>query len=116
MNIKNSKISTLLVFGFGSLALLIALTGAISLQRNTAISTSTAQMVDERYPIIVSLFAIENGLNTTARSMREMFLLTNARVIDEELQLIVKARDETQASIKKLQASLAVLNSGDAEY
>ena len=106
MNIKNSKISTLLVFGFGSLALLIALTGAISLQRNTAISTSTAQMVDERYPIIVSLFAIENGLNTTARSMREMFLLTNARVIDEELQLIVKARDETQASIKKLQASL----------
>ena len=47
MNLKSLKISSLLLFGFGSLALLIALSGGITLQRNKAVSHTTTQMVDE---------------------------------------------------------------------
>jgi methyl-accepting chemotaxis protein len=106
MDIKNLKISTLLVFGFGSLALLIALSGAFAWQRNKAIGSSTTQMVEDRYPVIVALHTIENGINRTARSMREMFLITNARMLDEEIQSVVKARDVTDASLKKLQTDV----------
>ena len=106
MNIRHSKISTLLLIGFGSLAILIALLGGIGLQRNKAIALSTAQMVEVRYPVIVSLHDLENGINRTARSMREMFLITNARALDEELKAVIKAREVTDSDFKKLQSGV----------
>jgi methyl-accepting chemotaxis protein len=107
MGIKNAKISTLLVFGFGSLALLIALVGGFAWQRNKVIGASTTHMVEDLYPVIVSLSAIENSINRTARSMREMFLITNARTMADEITSVVQAREATDASLKKLQSDLS---------
>jgi methyl-accepting chemotaxis protein len=125
MGIRNSKISTLLLFGFGSMAFLIALTGILTLQKNRTVSASTAQMVDDRYPIIVSLYAMENGVNQVARSMRDMLLVSSAPAINDEIAFITKTRKNTDERLGKLEsevtsdlgkASLAKLLAASSKY
>ena len=123
--LSNSKISTLLIFGFGAMAFLIGLTGFLTLQKNRTVSASTAQMVDDRYPIIVSLYAMENGVNQVARSMRDMLLVSSAPAIKDELVFITKTRKNTDETLQKFslevtsdigKESLAKLLAASAKY
>jgi len=85
MNLKDMKISTRLILGFGLLALLIALMGGMALVKTNAIATDMNKMVKDKVPKIITVFEIDDGLSKIDRAMRTMLLISDPAGIKMEV-------------------------------
>ena len=81
MNFSDMKISTRLILGFGMLALLIALMGAISAFKITTVGDLVDKLVNDRIPKVVSLYEVQGEVNKVARATRNMVILSDAAEI-----------------------------------
>ena len=88
MNTKDTKISTLLKLGFGLLALLIVLMGSLSYFKASGAQLAFENVVENRYPKISALHALNDRIKDTARLQRDMLLLSDADDIKNMVQKI----------------------------
>ena len=92
MSLKDLKISTRLILGFGLLALLIALLGGIASVRISGIGESFDLVVRDKVPKVITLFEVEGDINVVARATRNMLILSDPAEIKKEEARIVAAR------------------------
>ena len=92
MSLKDLKISTRLILGFGLLALLIALLGGIASVRISGIGESFDLVVRDKVPKVITLFEVEGDINVVARATRNMVILSDPAEIKKEEARIVAAR------------------------
>jgi len=102
MNLKNTKISTLLKLGFGLLALLIVLMGALSYYKATAAQLAFENVVENRYPKISALHVVNDRVKDTARLQRDMLLLSDADDIKSTMQKIAELQKANTDLLAKL--------------
>jgi len=106
MNFANMKISTRLILGFGMLALLIALMGAISTVKITVVGDLLDKLVNDRIPKVVLLYEVEGEINKVARATRNMVILSDAAEIKKEGARIDDARKKISEHFSKLSADI----------
>lgn len=97
MNLRDIKISTRLVFGFATMATLIALVGAAALLKVRHIAEEFDSVQDEDYPRIVTAFTIKGEVNDIARAVRNFFIMTEPADIKSQLEEVL-ASDKAIAS------------------
>ncbi|MFO1196228.1 MAG: methyl-accepting chemotaxis protein [Burkholderiaceae bacterium] len=102
MNLRNTKISTRLVFGFGLLALLTLGMGGMSLVKIRTVDEEFRLVVDDRYPKISSLTGVKDDLNVIARSMRNTLILDDPAAVRKEVGRIDEARKDAARRIDAL--------------
>jgi methyl-accepting chemotaxis protein len=106
MNFNDMKISARLMFGFGSLAALIAFVGALAMVKIGSIGHEFDVMADNRVPKIVALYEIEGHINEVARATRNMVIVPDAEAVKKEVVTIEAARKEISALLDKLGTSI----------
>ena len=106
MNLNDMKISTRLMLGFGAMALLIALLGAISLFEVSAITLSFNAVAKDRLPKAVSSYEIEGDINLIARAMRNMVIMSEAADVEKEAAHIVAASKDIDTRLDSLVATV----------
>ncbi len=125
MNLKDLKISTRLILGFGLLALLIALMGAVASLKIHGIGESFDLVVKDKVPKVITLFEVEGDINVVARAARNMVILSDPAEIKKEEARIVAARktitEKLDLLAKEVQseagkAALAKVNETRARY
>ena len=92
MSLKDTRISTRLMLGFGLLALLIALTGGIAVVKVDAMSDSFETVVNDRVPRVIALFEVKGEINLIARATRNMVLVRDTADVKKEAARIDVAR------------------------
>ena len=106
MNLNDMKISTRLTFGFGAMALLIALLGAIALFEVNRISLSFDAVAKDRLPKAVASYEVEGDINLIARAMRNMVILSEAAEVEKEAARIALASKDIDARLDRLVATV----------
>ena len=106
MSMSNVKISSLLAFGFGMLALLIVLMGATTLWRTAQVSDSFGTVMEQRYPKVSELHRINDNLSDVARYQRDALLLSDADDIKKLLDQILASQKDNTERIASLAASI----------
>ncbi|NVO05883.1 MAG: MCP four helix bundle domain-containing protein [Rhodoferax sp.] len=102
MNTANTKISTLLKLGFGLLALLIVLMGAVSFYKASGADRAFENVVENRYPKISVLHAVNDRVNDSTRLLRDMLLLADADDIKKAALTIANLQKDNTEALAKL--------------
>jgi len=102
MNLKDIRISTRLIVGFGALILLLVLIATSALIKINTIRISFEAVVTDSYPMIDSLHNMKDALNVVARSMRNAVLATDAAVAKKEVAQVGTAGKELGDLMKQV--------------
>ena len=104
---RNLKISTRLVLGFGSLFALLCLIGILALTGLGRVGDQMTGMMEQRYPVVEMLTANRDDVNTVARSLRNLLLApTDEAVVKLDGDRIQKLGNEISARADKLNQML----------
>ncbi len=106
MNLNDMKISTRLTLGFGTLALLVAVMGGVSLVKISTVDTAFHTVVDDRYPKIASLNEVKGDVNVIARALRNIALLGDGAESRKELERVYAARKGIGERLEKLHTQI----------
>ncbi len=106
MKLDDTKISTRLAFAFGILTLLIAIMGGVSLFKVAAVVDSLHVVVGNHYPKIESLHLIQDGVNVTARVMRNFALVGPGAKGEQELKRLPEVRAAIAQRLSELQQTV----------
>ena len=99
MKLADTKISTLLKLGFGLLALLIVLMGVLSYYKAMGGEQAFDSVVNNRYPKIRALHAINDRVKEAARLERDLLLLSDA---DDIKAAVIKIGELQKANAELL--------------
>ena len=102
MNLIDMKISTRLILAFGTLVLLIAVMGGMTILKVRAVDAGFHDVVDNFYPKLRTVSEVESGLNRIARAMRNMVIMTDAADIKREVQAVEEASQDIVERLDKL--------------
>ena len=103
---NDMKISTRLILGFGLLALLIVLMGAMSIFKIGSVDEEFQKVINDRYPKVVAITAIKDNLNVAARSMRNVVIISDAATVKKEIERIGAARSDNNTRLEKLRTQI----------
>ncbi len=103
MNSSDIKISTLLKLGFGLLAVLIVLMGTLSYFKASGADQAFVNVVENRYPKISALHALNDQAKETARLQRDMLLLSDADDIKNAAQKVAELQKANTDLLAKLE-------------
>lgn len=113
MKLHQWKISTLLILGFSSLALVIVLIGGVAFTKSKKLGASIERVIDTRYPQVVLALNVRDDINQAARSMRDMLILTNFTALSEEAAFVGAKNKQSDENLEKLR-SLITEDAGKA--
>ncbi|MDN3922586.1 methyl-accepting chemotaxis protein [Roseateles violae] len=123
--LNEMKISTRLGLGFGVMALLILLLGALAWSRLSAMDEQFKLAMGDRYPKVKAFQSIKDTNNQVARSLRNLVIMTDKAEIEAEFATIDAASKSTAATLDELtkimstpggKAGMAKLNEARAAY
>ena len=100
--LKDLKISTRLALGFGLMALLIVLSGAMTLLRIASVQESFEVVVRDRYQAVAQLNDIKNDVNVIARSLRNLVILDQPDQMRAQVAEVMAARKHVAESLDRL--------------
>jgi methyl-accepting chemotaxis protein len=103
MNSADIKISSLLKLGFGLLAALIVLMGALSFFKASNAQRAFDNVVDNRYPKISALHLANDRVNDSSRLTRDMLLLSDSEDVKKAAQTIARLQRENSETLAKLE-------------
>ena len=106
MNFSDTRISTRLLFGFGVLALLMALIGGLSVVKVDAMGVSFETLVNDRVPKVITLFEVKGEVDLIARATRNMILVRDTADVKKEAARIDVARKQIDERLKSLGAQI----------
>ncbi|RFB68592.1 MULTISPECIES: methyl-accepting chemotaxis protein [unclassified Herbaspirillum] len=104
MNLSALKVSSRLYLGFGLLLVLLLGIAVFSYTRLSSLNDNVNFLVSDRYAKTVLVDSISNNVNLIARAVRNVALSTDESVISQEMDRIKKAREESNATLRKLDA------------
>jgi methyl-accepting chemotaxis protein len=107
MALSNMKISARLILGFGMLTVLILLIGAMSLLKMQVVEESFRTVIAERYPNIVAVNEVEDGLNVIAASLRNALILVEPGKVRQELSRAEAAGVRIAQVLRELESRLS---------
>jgi methyl-accepting chemotaxis protein len=103
MKPSNIKISTLLRLGFGLLASLILLMGVLSFLKATAAEQAFQTVVDNRYPKISALQAVNSRLKESTRLQRDLLFLADADELKKTAEAVATLQKTNSETLGKLE-------------
>ena len=106
MNIKNLKIGQKLMLSFATVIALMLVLSTLSYIRIDGLADDITLTNSDRYPKVVLAQTIKNELNETARSMRNIMLMTDAEVIKKEFANIDENTRVITEALAKLDKSV----------
>jgi len=106
MDLKDMKISTRLIVGFGTMALLITIMGSLSILSNRTVDTSIHKIAEDRYPKIVTFFEVSDDLNQIAIAMRNALIMSTPVEIKKEIDLIDSKRADIAAKLEQFKGQI----------
>ncbi|EJL80858.1 methyl-accepting chemotaxis protein [Herbaspirillum sp. CF444] len=102
MNLSKLKVASRLYIGFGLVLALLLGIAFFSFTRMALLNDNINFLVNDRYAKIALADAISNNVNLVARVVRNIALSDDEASSKQELARIVKAREENDATLKKL--------------
>jgi len=106
MNFNDMKISTRLMFGFGTLVLLIALMGGASIVKIRGVEDAFDNVIQDFYPKVQVVNQVKEHLNRIARAMRNVVIMTDPAEVKKEVEAINVARQAIVARLDKLEQEI----------
>jgi methyl-accepting chemotaxis protein len=106
MNLKNLKISTRLTLGFASMAVLIALLGAVALYKMEVVGSEFTVVIEDRYPMIALAHELKEGNNEVAQAVRNLFLMTAPAEARGQFAQLAASIKRNQANLEQLTKSI----------
>ena len=106
MKLDDTKISTRLAAAFGVLTLLIAIMGGVSLIKVAEVVDSIHTVVDNHYPKIADANIVQDGINVTARVMRNFVLVGPGAQGEQELKRLPEVRTSVAHRLAELQQTV----------
>ncbi|HJV26254.1 MAG TPA: methyl-accepting chemotaxis protein [Aromatoleum sp.] len=104
---KNLRIGARLGVGFGFVITLLVIISALAYLRVGQINGEIENMVNDKFPKTVWANNIVEQLNLTARTTRNMLLLTKSEEIQKEQERISEASKIISENIEKLEKTIA---------
>jgi methyl-accepting chemotaxis protein len=101
MNLKDLKIATRLILGFGAMALFIVFMGFISLLKINLVNDAFSEVVNGDYVRVLAMQGVKDDLNVVARGLRNMVIVSNPDEIKKENERIVSMRNSVTDRLKK---------------
>jgi methyl-accepting chemotaxis protein len=106
MHIKNLKIGQRLALSFGSVVAILMMLAGIAYSRIGVLDSAMETLSEDRYPKTVLVHTIKDQLNETARSMRNILLMTEEQSIRAELGIIAGNSEVITKSFNELDAKI----------
>ena len=103
---KDMKISTRLIIGFGLMSLLIVGLGGIALWESASLKESFSLTTHQRVPIIMALNKIENQVSDIGIALRESALMEQESDHEMQKKKIISLREKIESDFKKLNATV----------
>ena len=94
MQLKNVKISTRLLAGFGFMAALLLLLGALFVGELSAVRTAFRGMTEEHYPRVVAVHKIKSMVLDNAATTRNLFIIVSEPEIRRQLERMTRVSQE----------------------
>jgi methyl-accepting chemotaxis protein len=107
MFFQNFKVGTRLAAGFGLVVLLLVGITALGVARLSVLNDSTELIVKDRYPKVALANEVLDGITETAIMLRNLLIMKDAAMIEEEKQQIVKRRKEVEGYLAELDRLLS---------
>jgi methyl-accepting chemotaxis protein len=104
---QNFKVGTRLAAGFGLVLLLLVGVTALGISRLGAVNGSTELIVKDRYPKVALANGMLDGINETAIMLRNILIMKDPAMIEEEKKQIVKRREEVESRLAELDRLLS---------
>jgi methyl-accepting chemotaxis protein len=76
MELRNTKLATRLLLGFGAMCAMLILVGGVGLFNVASIDREFDLVMKDRYPKIVQLDTVRSKVDENARAMRNLFIMT----------------------------------------
>jgi len=102
MNLSKLKVASRLYIGFGLVLALLLGIALFSFTRMAVLNNNINFLVNDRYAKIALVDTVTNNVNLVARVVRNIALSDDEATSKQELARIVKAREENDATLKKL--------------
>ncbi|MBR7801752.1 methyl-accepting chemotaxis protein [Undibacterium fentianense] len=106
MNIKNLKVAQKLAIAFSFIILVLVILSIVSYQGLAQLKNEMDLTDKDRYPKIVMLHTIKDGLNENARNLRNLLLLTDPEVLKGEYANIEESAQIIAKNLEKLDQSI----------
>jgi methyl-accepting chemotaxis protein len=106
VKLQDTRISTRLSFGFGLMALLIALLGAATLLQIERVGGALDLMIGSRYPAIVTLNQAKADVDLIARAAGNVLVMIEPDEIRAQVRIIQEARARVGARLQQLEGEL----------
>jgi methyl-accepting chemotaxis protein len=107
MNLRNLRIAARLRLGFGAIALMLAVTAALTTVKLDHLSNAIDLTTNDRYPKTVLAHTIKDEVNDIARSARNVLLMTEPDQIKGEIKEIVESQQAIDVATKQLDVSIS---------
>lgn len=104
--LKNMKIGTRLFIGFGVVLAVLLIAAMTAVFQIKGIDEKVALVAKDRFPKVVQANVAIDQVNTIARALRNMILLSDMDRIEQEDARILEARGKTKDIIEKLEESI----------
>ncbi|TAN51453.1 MAG: HAMP domain-containing protein, partial [Methylococcaceae bacterium] len=104
--LNNTKVSFRLYAGFAAVLVLMSVISFMSLRNIGSLSGDLDNMVHDKFPKTVWANEVNESINTIARSMRNIALVTDPRAVDEELARIEENRKIILDNLGKLKEGI----------
>ncbi len=107
MSLNNLRISRRLGLGFGLVLVLLAIISTFTIIRLVGIASGVDKIANDRFPKVVQSNNVIEAINTTAKTVRNMVILTDQSKVDAEdatiendTKIITENLDKLDAAIK----------------
>ncbi len=105
MNLSNMRIGQRLALGFGLVILMMLAMSLIGTTRIGRVSGSVSTMANELYPKTVMVNTVKGALNETARSMRNLLIMSTTTELAAEFATIDKAEKVIDDTLTRFAAA-----------
>ncbi|MFL9878375.1 methyl-accepting chemotaxis protein [Herbaspirillum rhizosphaerae] len=102
MNLSKLKVASRLYLGFGLILIMLLGIAIFSFTRLALLNENINFLVHDRYAKHLLIDSISNNVNVIARAVRNVALSNSVEMNSQELVRIKKAREENDATLKKL--------------
>jgi methyl-accepting chemotaxis protein len=125
MELRNTKLATRLLLGFGAMSATLILVGGVGLFNVARIDREFDLVMKDRYPKIVQVDTVRANVNKNARAVRNLFIMTapaDLKATYDEIAACDQVISDTLAALARIIASdkgkekLARVAEARAEY
>lgn len=106
MKTVDMRISTRLILGFGAMALLIVLLGAVALFKGAAVEHEFRAVTNERMPRVEALNMVKADVYQIGMSLRNMVIMTNPADVKAQGEQVLALRKGIGERLDKLKSEI----------